>query len=174
MNIIWKSSTFDHTKKNTVWLESNNCARNSGISWILLNLVMHHKKISRNYRCRIAFGRYNLGFLKNRPWVLIKILYIFSLSCKLMMFWTWVFNVLQMYHHSPSNRPYRTATSRTRLWQEGSKLRIFEKKCEFRFEKSSPEFTFCISDELKVLLQDIQIQVWKCTGQKINGKSRHT
>ena len=41
-------------------------------------------------------------------------------------------------------------------------------------EKSSPEITFSISDELKVLLQDIQNQVWKCTGQMMNAKSGHT
>ena len=35
---------------------------------------------------RVVIGGYTLEFVENWLWVLIKILYIFSLSCKVMMF----------------------------------------------------------------------------------------
>ena len=84
-----------------------------------------------------------------------------------MMFWTWVFNVLQMYHHLPSNRPYRTATSRTRLWQEGSKLGIFEKSVNFD-SKNRPQnlhFVFqmssrCFYKTFKIKFENVQVRKW--------------
>ena len=114
------------------------------------------------------------GFPKDWLWVLIKILYIFSLSCKLMMFWTWFFNVLQMYHHLPSNRPYRTATSRTRLWQgcsEGSKLRIAEKLRKivprnyiFYFRWAQGAKTRHPKSSLKMYRSDDECQKWTHIG----------
>ena len=51
------------------------------------------------------------------------------------------------------------------------KTAIFRKNRDSQIAKSSPEITFCISDELKMLLQDIQNLVLKCKGQMLNGKN---